>query len=92
MRILRDTLHPEIFRVMVTHPVQYVFIGTFPMRLATIVNMLVFVYALVWGQWARYFAWGLWILDAVISVMTIIFAIRFVSSCLALYEHLPIID
>lgn len=70
MSILRYTLYPEIFRVMITHPVQSMFIGTFPMGLATIVNMFVFVCVPVWGEWARYFAWGLWIFDAVISVMT----------------------
>lgn len=70
MSILRYTLYPEIFRVMVTHPVQSMFIGTFPMGLATIVNMFVFVCVPVWGEWARYFAWGLWIFDAVISVTT----------------------
>jgi tellurite resistance protein TehA-like permease len=70
MSILRYTLYPETFRVMITHPVQSMFIGTFPMGLATIVNMFVFVCVPVWGVWTRYFAWGLWIFDAVISVMT----------------------
>lgn len=70
MSILRYTLYPEIFRVMITHPVQSMFIGTFPMGLATIVNMFVFVCVPAWGEWTRYFAWALWIFDAVISVMT----------------------
>ncbi|KAJ5580235.1 malate permease [Penicillium hispanicum] len=68
--VLRYTLYPEIFRVMITHPVQSMFIGTFPMRLATIINMVVFVCVPAWGEWARYCAWGLWIFDAVVSVMT----------------------
>jgi tellurite resistance protein TehA-like permease len=70
MSVLRYTLYPEIFWVMITHPVQSMFIGTFPMGLATIVNMFVFVCVPAWGEWTRYFAWGLWIFDAVISVMT----------------------
>lgn len=68
--VLRYTLYPEIFRVMITHPVQSMFIGTFPMGLATIINMICFVCVPAWGEWTRYFAWGLWIFDAVVSVMT----------------------
>ncbi|KAJ5109686.1 hypothetical protein N7532_002331 [Penicillium argentinense] len=68
--ILRYTLYPEVFKVMITHPVQSMFMGAFPMGLATIINMFCFVCVPHWGDWARYFAWGLWIFDAVISVMT----------------------
>lgn len=68
--VLRYTLYPEILKVMITHPVQSMFIGTFPMGLATIINMICFVCVPVWGEWIRYFAWGLWIFDAVVSVMT----------------------
>lgn len=67
--LLRYILYPEIFKVMITHPVQSMFMGTFPMGLATIINMIVLVCVPVWGEWTRYFAWGLWIFDAVISVM-----------------------
>ncbi|KAJ5573205.1 hypothetical protein N7450_010189 [Penicillium hetheringtonii] len=70
MTSLRYTLYPEIFKVMITHPVQSMFIGTFPMGLATIINMICFVCVPAWGDWARYLAWGLWIFDAVFSVMT----------------------
>lgn len=68
--ILRYVLYPDIFMVMITHPVQSMFIGTFPMGLATIINMIVLVCVPAWGEWTRYVAWGLWIFDAVISVMT----------------------
>ncbi|KAJ5730932.1 uncharacterized protein N7483_005440 [Penicillium malachiteum] len=68
--ILRYTLYPEIFKVMITHPVQSMFIGTFPMSLATIINMTVSVCVPVWGEWVKYLAWGLWIFDAVVSVVT----------------------
>ncbi|KAJ5698142.1 hypothetical protein N7462_000147 [Penicillium macrosclerotiorum] len=70
LSLLRYVLYPEIFRVMITHSVQSMFIGTFPMGLTTIINMFVFVCVPVWGVWVRYFAWALWIIDAVISVMT----------------------
>lgn len=68
--ILRYILYPEIFPVMVTHPTQSLFLGTFPMGLATIINMICFVCVPAWGPWAGYLAWGLWMADAVISVMT----------------------
>ncbi|KAB8077468.1 voltage-dependent anion channel [Aspergillus leporis] len=67
---LRYLLYPDIFPVMITHPAQSLFLGTFPMGLATIINMFCFVCVPVWGTWASYFAWGLWIMDAVISVLT----------------------
>ena len=46
------------------------FIGTFPMGLTTIINMICFVCVPVWGAWVPYFAWGLWIFDAAVSVLT----------------------
>lgn len=35
-------------------------LGTIPMRLATIVNMTVFVCVPFWGPWAVILAWTLW--------------------------------
>ncbi|KAE8165649.1 voltage-dependent anion channel [Aspergillus tamarii] len=67
---LRYLMYPDIFPVMVTHPAQSMFLGTFPMGLATIINMFCFVCVPAWGVWASYFAWGLWITDAVCSVLT----------------------
>jgi tellurite resistance protein TehA-like permease len=67
---IRYALYPEIFPVMVTHPAQSLFLGTLPMGFATIINMFCFVCVPSWGPWASYFAWGMWILDAVVSVLT----------------------
>ncbi|PKX90342.1 TDT family transporter [Aspergillus novofumigatus IBT 16806] len=67
---LRYILYPEIFGAMIVHPVQSMFIGTFPMGLTTIINMFCFVCVPVWGEWTRNFAWGLWIFDAILSVVT----------------------
>lgn len=50
--ILRYTLYPEIWGAMIRHPAQSLFLGTFPMGLATIINMTVFVVIPVWGHWA----------------------------------------
>lgn len=47
--ILRYTIYPEIWSAMIRHPAQSLFIGTFPMGLATIINMIVFVCVPVWG-------------------------------------------
>lgn len=41
--ILRYALYPKIWGVMNRHPTKSLFLGTFPMGLAAIVNMVVFV-------------------------------------------------
>ncbi|KIW12959.1 hypothetical protein PV08_08146 [Exophiala spinifera] len=66
--VLRYTLFPGLFMAMIRHPVQSLFVGTFPMGLATIVNMIVFVCVPAWGEWATTLAWTLWWIDVVISV------------------------
>ncbi|KAJ9194722.1 hypothetical protein DTO164E3_7143 [Paecilomyces variotii] len=66
---LRYVLYPEIFKAMIMHPVQSMFMGTFPMGLATIINMFCAVCVPAWGEWTRNFVWALWIFDAAVSVM-----------------------
>ena len=57
--ILRYTIYPEIWFVMLRHPAQSLFLGTFPMGLATIVNMIVFVCVPAWGSGAvTLVSWG----------------------------------
>lgn len=68
--LLRYVLYPEILPAVVMHPVQSMFLGTFPMGLSTIIDMVCYVCVPAWGQWTRNFAWGLWIFDAVVSVVT----------------------
>ena len=50
--IVRYTVFPEIWTVMIRHPQQSLFLGTFPMGLATIINMVVFVCVPAWGDGA----------------------------------------
>ena len=50
--ILRYTLYPYIWAAMIRHPAQSLFLGTFPMGLATIINMVVFVCVPAFGGWA----------------------------------------
>ncbi|GME48409.1 hypothetical protein MMC08_009084 [Neofusicoccum parvum] len=66
--ILRYTLYPRIWMAMIKHPAQSLFLGTFPMGLATIINMTVFVCVPVWGDRAIQLAWALWWIDAAISI------------------------
>ncbi|KAL2066266.1 hypothetical protein VTL71DRAFT_2337 [Oculimacula yallundae] len=66
--VLRYTLYPAIWRAMIRHPAQSLFLGTFPMGFATIVNMVVFVCVPAWGYRATQLAWALWWIDAVVSL------------------------
>lgn len=67
--LLRYILYPEIFVVMIRHPGQSLFVGTFPMGLATIINMTVFICVPAWGEPWPYVVWGLWWFDVVLSVL-----------------------
>merc|ERR1711977_304671 len=66
--VIRYTLYPEIWWVMIKHPAQSLFLGTFPMALATIVNMIVFVCVPAWGERFVQLAWGLWWIDVALSL------------------------
>ncbi|KAL0259313.1 Plasma membrane sulfite pump involved in sulfite metabolism [Diplodia seriata] len=67
---LRYVLYPSIWIAMINHPAQSLFLGTFPMGLATIINMTVFVCVPAWGDGAARLAWGLWWIDAALSLAT----------------------
>ncbi|KAF2801863.1 C4-dicarboxylate transporter/malic acid transport protein-like protein [Mytilinidion resinicola] len=68
--VLRYVMFKGLFTFMIRHPVQSLFVGTFPMGLATIINMIVFVCVPAWGPWAVTLAWTLWWIDAAISITT----------------------
>ncbi|KAG9237117.1 C4-dicarboxylate transporter/malic acid transport protein-like protein [Amylocarpus encephaloides] len=65
---LRYTLYPQIWGAMMRHPAQSLFLGTFPMGLATIINMIVFVCVPAWGYRAVQLAWTLWWFDMAVSI------------------------
>lgn len=69
LTILRYTLYPEIWGAMIREPFQSMFIGTFPMGFATIINMIINVCVPAWGQWVAVVAWGFWIADAVVAAL-----------------------
>lgn len=71
--LLRYTLYPEIWRVMIRHPAQSLFVGCFPMGLATIVNMICFVCVPAWGGGWWKFAWALWWIDVVVACATCLY-------------------
>ncbi|KAK1699988.1 voltage-dependent anion channel [Colletotrichum godetiae] len=75
--VLRYALYPEIWKAMVIHPAQSMFLGCFPMGFATIINMMVFVLG---GNWA----WAFWWLDAALSIATCI-SVPFVM----IHQHRP---
>ncbi|KAK0867546.1 Plasma membrane sulfite pump involved in sulfite metabolism [Friedmanniomyces endolithicus] len=66
--LLRYTLWPEIWTVMLADTNNSLFLGTVPMGFATLVEMWVFVCVPAWGPWAADVAWALWMLDAVAAV------------------------
>ena len=68
--ILRYVRYRGLFMFMIRHPVQSLFTGTFPMGLATIINMTVFVCVPAWGPRFITLAWALWWVDAAIAVFT----------------------
>ena len=68
--LLRYTLYPKIWGAMIRHPAQSLFIGCYPMGLATIVNMTCFVCVPQWGGHWWVFAWVLWWIDVVLAVST----------------------
>lgn len=66
--ILRYTLYPEIWSVMIRDPVNSLFLATIPMGFATLIEMWMFVCVPAWGPWAVEVAWGMWMVDAVGAV------------------------
>lgn len=53
---------------MIQDPNNSLFLSTIPMGFATLVVMIVNVCVPAWGEWTAYFAWALWILDAIVAV------------------------
>ena len=66
--VLRYTIWPEIWAVMIEDTNNSLFLGTIPMGFATIVEMWIFVCVPAWGHWAEYVGWALWMLDSVVAV------------------------
>lgn len=67
---LRYSLYPEIFSAVLRHPHQSLFVATFPVALATIINMIVLACAPAWGHGMATFAWVLWWIDSLLALAT----------------------
>ncbi|KAI0877161.1 sulfite transporter Ssu1 [Hypoxylon argillaceum] len=80
--ILRYLLFPGIWIAMLNHSVQSLFLGTIPMGLATIINMIIFVIVPAWGDWAVILAWALWWVDVVLAIAT-----NFYLPFVIMYKH-----
>ena len=74
---LRYSLYPQIWNLTIVHPHQSLFLGTFPVGLATIVNMIVFVCVPAWGHNWISLAWALWWIVCVLA-LAICFHMAFV--------------
>jgi tellurite resistance protein TehA-like permease len=67
--VLRYTLYPATWSLMLRHPVQSLFLGTLPMGFATIMNMFAAICVPAWGGAIPYAAWTMWWVDVVVSVV-----------------------
>ncbi|KAI0305693.1 voltage-dependent anion channel [Multifurca ochricompacta] len=70
--IMRYTLFPDVWSIMIRHPVQGLYLGTFPMGAATLIGVGTTVLYGQYGFGGRaflYTLWGLWWVDVGISVL-----------------------
>jgi C4-dicarboxylate transporter/malic acid transport protein. len=77
--IVRYTLYPEIWRVMIQDPTNSLFLATVPMGFATLIEMWVFICVPRWGEWATSFAWALWMVD-VVAAASVTLSLSFLLS------------
>lgn len=75
--ILRYSLYPEIWRVMIQDPTNSLFLATIPMGFATLIEMWVFICVPRWGHWAISFAWAMWMVD-VIAAASVTLSLSFI--------------
>lgn len=82
--IARYVMFPEVWELMLSHPVQSLFIGCFPMGAATLINgALALNQAWGWGgDSLMYTLWGFWLLDSMVS-----FAIAFSMLYIMIVRH-----
>jgi tellurite resistance protein TehA-like permease len=65
---LRYLCYPILWRAMITHPVESLFLATFPMSLGIIAQGIVNICVPAWGFWAATLAWVMWWVEVVASV------------------------
>jgi len=67
--IARYVIWPQVFKTMLFHPQQSLFLGTLSMGFSTIVTMTVLVAVPAFGQKMAYVAWAMWFVNVIVSVM-----------------------
>jgi len=65
---LRYMCYPEIWRAMIKHPTESLFLGTFPMGIGIIIEMIINICVPIWGPWVTILAWALWWIETVMSI------------------------
>lgn len=66
--VLRYTIWPEIWTVMIEDPNNSLFLGTVPMGFATLINLWISVCVPAWGEWTQYVALAAWLVDCIVAV------------------------
>lgn len=69
LSLARYIIWPYMLPTMLFHPGQSLFLGTFAMGFATIVNMCALSAAPAWGSGFVTFTWVIWWIDAAISIV-----------------------
>ncbi len=70
--IIRYSVYPEIWKVMIADRTNSLFLGTIPMGFATLINGWCSLCIPYFGYWAVKLAWICWIIDSVIAVLVTI--------------------
>ncbi|KAI0332354.1 C4-dicarboxylate transporter/malic acid transport protein [Cubamyces sp. BRFM 1775] len=71
LTLARYIMFPDIWSMMIHHPIQSLFVGTYPMGLSTLLNIAVgFLYQRkgFGGRGFLYTMWGLWWFDVFLSI------------------------
>ncbi|KAI9687126.1 MAG: hypothetical protein M1822_002537 [Bathelium mastoideum] len=63
--LLRYTLYPEIWNIMITDGVNSLFLATIPIGFSTLIESWMFLCCPYWGPWSVTFAWICWMINAI---------------------------
>lgn len=64
-------MYPDVWAIMIQHPVQSLYLGCWPMGLTTILNIavgLIYKEYGIGGTGFLYAIWGIWWMDVAVSV------------------------
>lgn len=64
----RYIMYPQILHSVIRHPHQSLFLASFPVGFATIINMMVLACAPAWGKGWATAAWVLWWIDGILAL------------------------